>query len=227
MRGDLPDIVSRLWAVLPKGWFAQQSPNLSAVLQSIATPWVWVYNLIAYVISQTRLSTASDSWLDLISYDFFGAVLSRKPNESDLSYRARIKAALLREAATRSAVASGLAALVGSRPFIFEPANCMDTGSYGTASSNSTASGTGLAYGLAGGWGNLRLPLQFFVTTTRPPTPGVGMLAGYGTPFGGYGEGVISYVDLSLLPGTVTDEDIRTTLCSLLPANAVAWLRIS
>ncbi len=87
--------------------------------------------------------------------------------------------------------------------------------------------GTGLAYGQAGGWGNLELPLQFFITVARPPTPGVSMLAGYGTPNGGYCEGAISYVDLALLPGNVTDQDIQSTLCSLLPVNAVAWLRIS
>ena len=179
------------------------------------------------MIIQTRVSTATDIWLDLISYDFFGDVLIRKLNESDLSYRVRVKAALLREAATRSAVSAGLEALVGSQPLIFEPANCMDTGSYGMLSESSTMPGTGLAYGQAGGWGNLQLPLQFFITVARPPTPGVGMLAGYGTPNGGYCEGMISYVDLSLLPGDVTDQDIQSTLCGLLPLNAVAWLRIS
>ena len=53
------------------------------------------------------------------------------------------------------------------------------------------------------------------------------MLSGYGTSGGGYGEGAISYVDLSLLPGHVTDQDIQSMLCSLLPVNAIAWLRIS
>jgi hypothetical protein len=227
MVGDLTDIVARLWAVLPKGWFGEQSPNLSVILQSIATPWVWLYSIITYVIAQTRVGTATDSWLDLISYDFFGDSLNRKVDESDLSYRTRIKAAMLREAATRSAVTAGLEALIGNAPTIFEPANCMDTGSYGTASASSAIPNTGLAYGQAGGWGSLDLPLQFFITTTRPPTPGVSMLAGYGTQNGGYGEGVISYVDLALLPGNVTDADIQSTLCSLLPINAVAWLRIS
>ena len=131
MTGSVADMVSRLWAVLPRRWFAEQSPNLSAILQSLATPWAWLYDMITYVIIQTRVSTATDTWLDLISYDFFGDILIRKLNESDLSYRARVKAALLREAATRSAVSAGLEALVGSQPLIFEPANCMDTGSYG------------------------------------------------------------------------------------------------
>ena len=227
MTGDLADITSRLRVVLPKRWFAEQSPNLSAVLQSIATPWVWLYGMISYVIRQTRLNTATDIWLDLISFDFFGSGLGRKPNESDSNYRMRIQAALLRGSVTRSAVSSGLEALVGTQPSIFEPTNCMDTGSYGGLAPGSLVCGTGMAYGMAGGWGSLQLPLQFFVVTTRPPTSGISMLAGYGTTNGGYGAGAICYVDLALLPGNVTDEDIQSTLCSLLPVNVTAWLRIS
>jgi hypothetical protein len=227
LTGGLSDIISRLWAVLPKRWFAEQTPNLSAILRSIATPWAWLYNVTSYVICQTRLGTATDTWLDFISFDFFGNGLSRKSSESDLNYRTRIQAALRREAATRSAVAAGLEALVGSKPIIFEPANCMDTGSYGMQSPGPTIAGTGLAYGAAGGWGSLGLPLQFFITTIRPPSAGINMLAGYGTPGGGYGAGAISYIDLALLPGHVSDQDIQSTLCSLLPVNAIAWLRIS
>jgi hypothetical protein len=227
MTGSLSDIISRLWAVLPKRWFAEQTPNLSAILRSIATPWAWLYSVTSYVICQTRLSTATDIWLDFISFDFFGTKLGRKGNESDLNYRTRIQAALLRETATRPAVSAGLEALVGSKPIIFEPANCMDTGSYGMYSPGPAIAGTGLAYGAAGGWGSLGLPLQFFITTIRPPSAGINMLAGYGTPAGGYGEGAISYIDLALLPGHLSDQDIQSTLCSLLPVNAIAWLRIS
>lgn len=226
MTGDLPDIVSRLQAVLPKRWFAENSPNLTGILQSIASPWVWLYDTVSYVISQTRLGTATDEWLDLISYDYFGNWNSRSFNELDFNYRTRIKAALLCEAATRSAVSSGLTALTGNPPIIFEPANCMDAGSYGQSSAGSPGLGTGLAYGVAGGWGSLVLPRQFFVRTHRPPTLGISMLAGYCTSNGAYGEGTISYVDLSLLPGHVTDQDIRTTLTRLLPVNAIAWLQI-
>jgi hypothetical protein len=227
MTGDLADITSRLRSVLPKRWFGEQSPNLTAVLQSIGTPWVWLYGVIVYVIAQTRLTTAADSWLDLISFDFFGDGIGRKSNESDSNFRARIKAALLREAATRSAISSGLEALLGSPPVIFEPANCADTGCYGGSSSGFIVSGYGMAYGILGAWGSLALPLQFFVTATRPPTSGVSMLAGYGTSNGGYGEGSISYVDLALLPGHVSDQDVESALCSLLPINTIAWLRIN
>jgi hypothetical protein len=226
MTGDLTDIVSRLRAVLPKRWFAERSPNLTAILTSIATPWVWLYGTVNYLIIQTRLSTATDEWLDLIAYDYFGDLLGRHTVEADTSYRSRIKSALLRDAATRSAVVSGLKALTGSRPIIFEPANCMDTGSYGSALMTSAHPGAGLAYGRAGGWGSMDLPFQFFITVVRPPTPGISLLAGYGTPNGGFGAGVISYVDLTALSEYVTDENIQDTLCNLLPVNATAWLRI-
>jgi hypothetical protein len=226
MVGELTDFVSRLWAVLPKRWFAKQSPNLEALLTSIATPWAWLYGLITYVVTQTRLATATDGWLDLISNDYFGSRLPRKSSEGDLAYRTRIQALMLRDAATRSAVVAGLQSLVGAAPTIFEPANTTDTGSYGSATEGLVTLGTGMAYGHAGGWGSLQLPLQFFVTASRPATPGVSLLAGYGTPGGGYGEGAMSYVDLSLLPGHVSDGDIQATLCSLLPINAMAWLKI-
>lgn len=227
MKGDLADFTSRLRAVLPRRWFGEQSPNLTAILQSIGTPWTWLYSVIVYVIAQTRLATATDSWLDLISFDFFGNGMLRKANEADTSFRARIKAALLREAATRTAISSGMEALLGCPPAIFEPANCADTGCYGGSASGSIAFGNGLAYGIVGGWGSLVLPLQFFITATRPATSGVSMLAGYGTPNGGYGEGAMSYVDLALLPGHISDQDIKSALCSLLPVNTIAWLRIN
>jgi hypothetical protein len=226
MVGDLSDFMYRISVVLPKRWFSEQSPNLNALLAAIATPWVWLYSLIVYMINQTRLLTATEDWLDLISNDYFGVNLLRKSGEVDTAYRDRIQSALLREAATRSAVVSNLQNLTGTQPFIFEPANCLDTGSFGDPSSISSFGDTGMAYGMAGGWGSLLLPLQFFVTAFRPAMPGVGMLAGYGIPSGGFGVGVIGYVDLAMLPGAIDDADIQTTLSSLLPMNAVAWLRI-
>ena len=81
MVGDLSDFISRLGVALPKRWFAEQSPNLDALLASIATPWVWLYNLIAYVIAQTRLATATNGWLDLIAFDYFGRDLSRRTRD--------------------------------------------------------------------------------------------------------------------------------------------------
>jgi hypothetical protein len=227
MTGDLNDVVARLWSALPKRWFSEQSPNLNAVLTCIATPWVWLYDLILYVRLQTRLDTATENWLDLIGHDYLGGKIQRKPGEVDFVYRTRIQNALLQGAATRAAVSSGIEKLVGVKPNIFEPENCMDTGSYGALNGYPPLTAAGLAYGKIGGWGSLDLPLQFFISTVRPPVAGVGMLAGYGTSCGGYGEGSISYIDLSLLSGQVTDQDIQSTLSDLLPLNAIAWLRIN
>ena len=59
---------------------------------------------------------------------------------------------------------------------------------------------TGLGYGVAGGWGNLALPFQAFVTVERGTAPGAGGSsnsangqAGWGSPIGGYGVGAIGY----------------------------------
>lgn len=223
MRGDVADFISRLSSVLPGRWFAEKPPNLSAILRCLATPWSWVYALIDYVSAQTRLAKATDRWLDLFAFDFLGDMMRRKQGESDPSYRARIASMLLPSAATRPAIVAGVAALIGSEPRIFEPARCADTGGYGGASS---PVGAGCAYGQAGGWGNLNLPNQFFITVTRPPTPGTGMLSGYADAAGGLGVGSLSYADLAELPGYVSDQDIQQSLCRLLPVNTTAWLSI-
>jgi hypothetical protein len=226
MVGDLTNFVLRLKTVLPKRWFGEESPNLDAILTALATSWVWMYDLLTYVARQARIGTASDTWLDLAAVDYLGQDFKRKAGEADTFYRARIKKALLRDAATRSAIAVGMLDICGSEPRIFEPARTSDTGAYGTLVGTADCPCYGLAYGRTGGWGNLNLPLQFFISVMRPAAPGVAMLAGYGIAIGAYGTGSISYVDLSGLPGQVTDDDIRSTLLNLLPVNAVAWLQI-
>ncbi|HBK05780.1 MAG TPA: hypothetical protein DDZ81_07920 [Acetobacteraceae bacterium] len=226
MVGDLGDIVARLLAALPGRWFAGTSPNLIGLLNGIGTPWAWLYSRITYVIQQTRLLTATEEWLDLIANDYLGSALQRKPGEPDGAYRVRIQGALLCEAATRSGVSLGLQALTGTKPVIFEPGNCRDTGGYGGVAAESPAGPPGMVYGVAGGWGSLELPFQFFVTVARPASAGKSTVAGYGTTVGGFGQGAISYIDLGLLPGQVTDQDIQNTLHRLMPMNAVAWLRI-
>jgi hypothetical protein len=151
MTGDLADFVSRLRSVLPKRWFGDQAPNLTAILTSIATPWVWLYGLLSYAMLQTRISTATDNWLDIIALDFFGSNLTRESGESDTSYRSRIFGVLLRGAATRSAISTCMQRLTGSEPIIFEPAKSSDTGSYSTLVYEPLPPGFGLAYGVAGG----------------------------------------------------------------------------
>lgn len=223
MTGDVEDIVRRLRSVIPKGWFGEQSPNLSAILRSFATPWVWLFSLLAFVQAQSRVSSASDMWLDLIAQDYLGANCRRKPHESDTLYRVRLRNLLLPHAATRSALAGGVERLTGAAPAIFEPSNCGDTGSYGSLAATSP----GLAYGVQGGWGSLTLPNQFFINVGPPAINDASAFAGYGTGAGGYGTGHSAYLDLSLVPGRITDQDIQTTICRFLPIGAVAWLRIT
>jgi hypothetical protein len=227
MRGDVTDICGRLRAVLPARWFADQTPNLDAILTCIATPWAWLYGLAQYVISQTRLTSASGQWLDLIASDFFGSLLPRNVAEVDSSYRSRIQWELIHEAATRSAVTENITHQTGFPPQIFEPGNAADTGAYGAAAGGSTTESLGLAYGTAGGWGTLLLPYQFFVTARRPVNQSVSLLAGYGTGLGGYGIGPIAYADLELFVGNVSDADICRSLARSLPVTATAWVRIS
>jgi hypothetical protein len=182
--------------------------------------------VLTYVAHQARIGTATDAWLDLAAVDYFGEDCKRKVGETDFFYRARIKKALLRDAATRGAIRTCILETCESEPRIFELSNSSDAGAYGVLGREGNCPCSGLAYGVTGGWGNLNLPLQFFISVRRPPAPGVAMLAGYGVETGAYGSGSISYVDLSQLPGQVTDENIRSALLSVLPVNVIAWLRI-
>ena len=226
MVGNLTDVVARIKSMLPKGWFSDQSPNLTAILSSLAIPLVWLYGQLNYVQAQTRINSATDVWLDLAAQDYLGRQYHRKVDETDTVYRLRIKNAIFAGSATRPALLSSILSLTGSMPDIFEPANCQDTGSYGAIAAGLSVRPCGLAYGVIGGWGSLQLPYQVFLTVKRPLTHGEAGLAGYGTGASGYGIGPTAYLDLSEMPGYVTDEDIQIRVCKSLPVNAVAWLRI-
>jgi hypothetical protein len=222
MTGDQQDMLSRVKQVLPLQWFPDNTPVLDTLLNGVAWAWAWVYELLQYVITQARISTAESTWLDLIAVDYFGSQLERRVGEDDAAYRLRIKNELIRERCTRRAVISSLADLTGQSPIIFEPANPLDTGGYGS----SGAIGSGLGYGVAGGWGSLDLPLQFFVTAYRPVGAGIGSVSGWGCGGGGYGQGSLEYASLSMMLGQVTDADIYSAVTDVLPIGVVAWARI-
>ncbi len=226
MLGDVTDITGRLRAVLPNRWFSDVSPNLTALLNCLATPWAWLYSQIQYVIDQTRLSSATDRWLDLIAFDFFGDGLPRENGESDPGYRERIQWAMLQSAATRPAISAIMNHLTGFMPILFEPDHAEDTGAYGAGNAGAGQGACNLAYAVTGGWGNLNLPFQFFATVRRPRIEGVSYVSGYGIGAGGYGIGAISYVDIAMVVGNVSDGDIASTLSAALPVNTTAWLRL-
>jgi hypothetical protein len=222
MIGDRQDMLSRLRAVLPARWFPDQAPVLDGVLSGLASTWSWAFHLLLYVRAQTRIATATDIWLDIIALDFFGTRLVRRPGQSDELLRTRIKRELFRERGTREAVIAALRDLTGRAPIVFEPARSADTGGYSSAAHKSG----GMGYGVAGGWGNLALPFQCFITAYRPIGSGIATVSGWGNPVGGYGRGTLEYASLEMVQGQVTDDDIRATIADVLPVAAVGWTKI-
>lgn len=225
MQTDAATFAARLKSLLPKGWFADDAPNLNAILGGFGQSWAWLSQTLAYVGSQTRIETAADEWLDLIGADFFGFSLQRCPNETDDVYKARIKSNILVNAGTRQSLIDGVKKLTGSTAQVFEPSNCLDTGSYGQIDPASGSMGGRFAYGSAGGWGSLKLPYQVFITIITEPKPGEPAPIGYGGSRGGYSAGSLVYNSLTQVPGSLTDEDVRQVVRRLLPVNCVAWLR--
>lgn len=164
--GDQQDIVARLLAVLPP-WFPA---GATSVLNAVTAGGGWmlseVYGLIEFARLQTRLSTATGGWIDLIAFDFFGRGLLRNASESDAAFVSRIKANLLQPAATQAAVSAAVVALTGRVPLIIAPWRPADCGAYGYG---------GLGYGGAGYYGSLAMGAQFFIVAYRPPGVGTSM----------------------------------------------------
>jgi len=223
MIGDQQDILVRLKQVLPLRWFPDDAPVLDILLSGFAWAWSWVFSLLRYVQTQARISTAESTWLDLAAADYFGSDIDRHAGENDDAYRLRIQLELVRERGTRRAITRSLVDLTARPPIVFEPANPRDTGGYGSTSEMSG----GLAYQLAGGWGSLSLPFQFFVTAFRPMGIGIGSVSGWECGGGGYGQGSLEYASLYMMQGQVTDTDICLAITRVLPVGVVAWARIS
>jgi hypothetical protein len=211
MLGDPADMARRLRAIIPFGWFSDSATVLPTLLEGLGTAWSLTYGLVQFVIQQTRILTATGTFLDAISLDFFANQLPRRNMESDGGFLARIENELLRARGTRAALSLALQQLTGNVPFIFEPRLASDTGGY-------TVGGVG--YCVAGGWGCLALPFQFFVTAYRPQGGGISQLAGYGT------GGIPTYGSLGMVQTPVPDAAIFASIPPLLPAATIAWARI-
>ncbi len=222
MVGDQDDILVRLKAALPAGWFPDSTPVLDAPLRGLASGWSWVYGAIQYVRNQARIASATEIWLDVIANDFFGNRIARS-GRNDVAFRDCIRREVLRERGTRSAVVEVLADLTGRQPRVFEPARPSDTGAWG----GQRQFATGLAYGRLGGWGSLVLPYQAFITAYRPTGSGIANVTGWSAGGGGYTVGAIEYADLAMTQAPVTDADIYAAVASVMPAAAIAWTRIS
>lgn len=154
MKGDAEDMAARLRLTLPGGWVGDQAPLLDAVLKGLGTAWARMYDLLEQVKLQSRLVTVTGRFLDLACVDFFGLRIRRRAGEEDEALRARLQRAMRREHGTRKALIEA-AAEAGFEASVFEPARVSDTGAYGVAA--------GLAWGAAGGWGSLAMPLECLV----------------------------------------------------------------
>ncbi|MCU4159392.1 hypothetical protein AiwAL_04645 [Acidiphilium sp. AL] len=218
MTGDAADMRARLKAVLPARWFGDATPVLDLLLGGLAALWATLYSLIGLVRAQARIATASGPFLDIAALDYFGTALARRAGETDEAFSTRIRANLLMPRATRAALIGALAELTGRTPVVFEPFNATDTGGYGTNM---------LGYNTVGGYGSLMLPYQCFVTAYRPVVAVSGNDGGYNLGPGGYNAAPLAWSDLSDDPGLMTDSDICAAIVSVLPVNAVAWVRIS
>ncbi len=234
--GDQNDIAARIAAVLPNGWFPDQSdaPILWGILTGFGAIWAVIYSLLVWVQQQTRIATATGANLDLISMDFFGGDLPRRAGESDSAFEARIELELFRPKGTRAAVVQELTDLTGQAPRIFEPRLTSDTGGY-------TIGGVG--FGAGGGYGSLLLPFQFFVQAYFAVPSTVANVGGYGNPVsfdygaGGYGSGdiadipggvgAIEYADTDDAPGLIQDSDIYNAVDDTRPAATIGWTAIS
>jgi hypothetical protein len=244
-KGDAADIFARLRHPPPHGvlppWFGDGGANtagtpiLDMVLSGIAAPFVFVWSLIVFVLSQARIATASDWWLDLIAFDFFGLRIQRYSGETDDAFRIRIIKELFRERVTRHGLSLALQDLTGFAPAIFEPRRPADTGGWGPGPSGDGI-GRGLAYSVAtgGGYGSLMLPFQLFVTVYRAPPMGIPYISGYGQSAGGWGAGPggdgigrgLEYVSLAMMTGGITDALIYSTIEAVRPVGYTIWVRI-
>lgn len=220
--GDKNDILSRLKALLPAGWFSDTASNLNALLSGPANALSSVYNLIAYVRLQCRIKTATDGFLDMISLDYFGDQLPRYQKESDTAFRNRIIANLLSEKGTRAGLIRAVTLLVGVAPWFFEPGRVQDTGGWGHGNTYN-----GLAYGYAGGWGSLQLNCQAFMKVARPPGAGVPNVGGWGSYAGGYGVGSTEWINQSMVYNAVSDTAIYQTISNAKMAGTTIWTQIS
>lgn len=175
MTGDAEDMRARLRLALPDRWFADPAepaapaaanretlpagaPVLDGLLLGLGTAWAGLHALLGAVRRQSRRLTATGGFLDLSARDLFGGRLPRRSNEADGAYRDRIGRALRRDRGTRAALLDAAAEAGAGAVQVFEPAQPRDTGAY---------NGPGLAWGVAGGWGSLAMPLECLVTVRR------------------------------------------------------------
>jgi len=223
--GDQNDFLARLKSYLPRGWFGDFSatPIVNALLAGVSAVFSVTYALYIYARAQTRILTASDGWLDLISQDFFGGNLPRKNGELDSAFRARIIAAMFQQRATRTALTQVLTALTGYAPVIFEASRPYDTGAMHAAAS---AGYCGVAR-----MGSLATPYTVFVTAYRPVSSGGSLGAAFAdAPALSAMQNPLSAsyaTSLTQSQRAASDADIYAAVNATRAAGVTAWVAIT
>jgi hypothetical protein len=219
--GDQKDIFNRLKDNLVP-WFGNDTPNLDALLQGTAKTDNSIYNLITDTNLQTRIKTATGDALDLISLDFFGGKLPRKPDENDISFRTRILANLVQERATRKGMITVLENLTGSEPAVIEGCFPLGVGAFDQT----------FYYDAGFGYGWLQ-PYSAIIYTKKPtPTGFLGVGSYYDISSGsgsGFGYDYFfnnAYIDLSQEIIFVSDQDIIDAIQATKPFGTYMYIYI-
>ena len=209
--GDQQDMLTRLRALMPKSWFPISAPNETAKLSGPAWALSTVYAQITYAALQTRIKTATDGWLDVISYDFFGTALPRLINEQDGPFRARILANLFVKGPTRADMVAVLTLITGRGPRIIESSNATDTGGWDA----------GCYWDVPGSWGD-PLPYHCAIDVYRPSQTLVdaGEWDTWRLAWDAYG----AWSDAS--PTAINDAALIAAVESTRPLGTVVWMRI-
>ncbi|WP_331693475.1 hypothetical protein [Pandoraea sputorum] len=222
MIGDQQDMFKRLRALLPTTWFPGVALILDALLNGIAYAMSFAYSLWAYAKLQTRIATATDGWLDMIAWDFFGASLLRAAGQSDDSFRIRIVINLFRGKGTRPAMAQVLKDVTGQVPVIFEPNRPKDIGALNSPMSS--------GYCGVARMGSMAVPYTAMITAFRPVAVGGSAGAAYcrapyrsalNTPLASSYTNSTSYTRAS-----ATDADIYAAVDAVKPVGTVMWVAI-
>lgn len=182
--GTAADITARLRSTLPTGWFpvsaappaSTVTPVLDGLLAGLAQAWSFCFGLLGTVVAQARLSTASGSFLDMMSVDFFGSILPRRTGELDRNFRERIRSNLISRRGTRQDVVQAIVGLTSSPPFICEPTRAADCGGY--AGAGQPGIGGGMGYGVPGlGYGSASMAFQYLLNVPVLSSFAPGMLS--------------------------------------------------
>lgn len=227
MMGDANDIVDRVKRLIPNRWFRWVAPYRDAIIGGLADIAAWNYGWIIYARAQTRLATAYGLWLDILAYDFLGRFIVRGSTADD-AFRSIIRATVLQERVTRAGMVNALTALTGTAPGIFEPWNTIDTGSWSSPGFAGAVQNGQMGYNVGkGGYGNMALNNQAFVSIVRGSGSGVPGVGGYGNIIDGYGVGAIEYLGPSSELWGITDAMIYDMINKTKPTGTIVWVQFA